>query len=529
MLLKMLVTVRNKNGDIIGSFDQDDDQNADQSDRHKDKIIYLSHDKFVYGIWLFGFGNAGVPYLEGIYRNGVISKLMAMGYSKRYRDNGTYIFIREKENIIWEIETSVIKDDFFTTAFDALDFHCGIYHIRLSSDYLREEYLNAHKIVFDKQFLEHLSNHEKPVFRDNKDAAYFYFRNQIVKVNKDGLQYRHYRELKNQCIWRDQIIQKDFQYQPVYTDCHFARFIRNVANGEEDRLAAFTTAIGYLLHNYSHPSKGQAVIAYDEEITDLTNPMGGTGKGLLANAIRQMRNVVKIDGKKFDPHDRFRYQDITESTQVVWLDDVKPDIGFDTFHSVLTDGWSIEKKFKQQFYIRPEDSPKLFICSNSILNGDGTTNKRRQHIIEFSNHYSKQIKAGNEEPIKNEHGCIFFEDCDWNLQEWNMFFSFMLDSVGYYLQHGLMVYSYRGVNKNKLIQGTSEDFYTWVYEQGFVVDKQYNTRVRFKSFRDKYYGENSEFKQRGFTNWLKKYAEINNWKLEATTSNSIQFFTFKAI
>src|SRR5439155_25720777 len=122
-----------------------------------------------------------------------------------------------------------------------------------------------------------------------------------------------------------------------------------------------------------------------------------------------------------------------DSTQVVWLDDARPELGFETFHSCLTDGWSIEKKFKDQFFIEPEDSPKLLITCNTILKGEGTTNKRRQFIIEFSNHYSRNIKQGNEEPIKTEHGCTFFAQDDWKPQEWNQFFFFMLDCTRQYL------------------------------------------------------------------------------------------------
>jgi hypothetical protein len=40
-----------------------------------------------------------------------------------------------------------------------------------------------------------------------------------------------------------------------------------------------TTGIGYLMHHYFRESEGQAVILYDESITDLNTPMGGSGKG----------------------------------------------------------------------------------------------------------------------------------------------------------------------------------------------------------------------------------------------------------
>lgn len=506
--------------------------NAENSPKDTHFPILISENEFAFGIWLFTLDKSHRPSLKGLYRDGIISKLGSMGFYKRYRDNNSYIFIREQENIIWEVEPCMMKDEVFEfvkKTDETLQLEYKGLSISIRPEKLRETLLRQDHLIFNENFLEHLSTHTKPLLRDAKDKVFMFFKNKIVVTDKNGTRHLDYTEIKDECIWRNQIIEREFKYIVDNNGCHFGKFISNVCNSEKDRYNAFISAIGYLLHNYSDQSKGQAVIAYDEEITDLKNPMGGTGKGLFANAIIQMRNVVKIDGKKFDPNDKFKYQDVTESTQVVWLDDVKPELGFETFHSVLTDGWSIEQKHKAQFYIKPMDSPKMFICSNSILKGNGSTNKRRQFIIEFSNYYSKKIRFGNEEPIKKEHGCIFFDNEDWDAQEWNMFFSFMLDCVQKYLNDGMQVYKYVGVNKNKLAQATNEDFCSWVEEQNFELGKRYETKSQFEDFRNKYYGGDSEFKQRGFTNWMKIFAESKDWKFIAVTSNSTQYFSFQEL
>ncbi len=491
----------------------------------------ISEREFAFDIWLIMFDKKFSDYTISLYRYGIICKLESKGFYKRYRGNNSYILIREIDNIICEVEQSILKDDMFSEVkaiSKTIEVDCNGHSAPLSAENLRETFLKQSHLIFNDNFLEHLKTHSKPILRDTKDISYYFFTNTIVVVKKSCFEFLEYNMINNQCIWDTQIIDHELKYNSENKDCHFSKFISNVSNNECDRLNAFISSIGYLLHNYSDPSRGQAVIAYDEEITNLKNPMGGTGKGLLANGIKQMRNVAKIDGKKFDPNDRFKYQDISESTQVVWLDDVKPDLGFETFHSVLTDGWSIEKKYKAQFFIKPEDSPKMLICSNAILNGNGTTNKRRQLIIEFSNHYSKQIKFGNEEPIKKEHGCLFFDNNDWDLQEWNMFFSFMLDCVRNYLLNGIQNYQYKGLNKNKLIQSTNEDFCNWVEEQNFEAKTHYDTAIKFEDFRDTYYSSESDFKQRGFTNWLKIFAESKDWKFIAKTNNGKQIFSFSS-
>lgn len=103
----------------------------------------------------------------------------------------------------------------------------------------------------------------------------------------------------------------NFQYIEDYSPCHFGRFISNVSNGETDRIEAMCSAIGYLINNNCDPANARAILCYDEEITDLKKPEGGTGKGIFANAIKQVRIVVKIDGKRFDPVSIFRWQSIT--------------------------------------------------------------------------------------------------------------------------------------------------------------------------------------------------------------------------
>lgn len=506
--------------------------NIRQGDDFSDVInpIYISPQEFAFDIFLFKNDKNGTPYLNGIYRDGIVTKLSEWGYCKRYRENGKYLFICEKNNIIEEIELCKVKDDAFAyvqNLVDTIQFDYRGQRISIQPEKLRETFLRQSHLIFNDTFLEHLPNHVKPILKDDKTNSYFFFSNTIVRVTKKEISLMTYSEIADACIWRKQIKKHQFNYIPKNSDCHFAKFINNVSNNESERHTSFRTAIGYLLHNYSEPSKGQAVICYDQEITDLKNPMGRTGKGVLANALKQIRDVTKIDGKKFDPTDKFRYQDLTDSTQIVWFDDAKPKLGFAVFHSCLTDGWHVEKKHKAQFFISAIDSPKMFLCSNAVLEGGGSTNIGRQFILEFSNHYSKHIKLGNEEPIKNEHGCTFFDNDDWNMLEWNIFFSYMLDCVLKYLNEGLIPYVHKNLGKNKLRQNTSEEFCQWVEMQKFELDVNYQTMDLFIVFRDTYYGnDNSKFHQRGFTNWLKLYASSIEWKVEIWQDNHKSYFKF---
>jgi len=235
--------------------------------------------------------------------------------------------------------------------------------------------------LFNNKFLEQLPNFNGEILRDNSKECFKPFLNGVCKITKNGHELIPFAELTS-FVWKKQRVESKFNYGEDYSDCHFYRLIQNVSNGGNDpeKFEAFLSAMGYLLHNYNHPEKGQAIILYDEVITDPKAPMGGTGKGILATGLGKFSEMVKFDGKKFDENNRFCFQSVTDSTQIVFFDDVKTKLGFDRFNSILTDGWVIEKKNKDEFQISPEDSPKVLITSNTILDNEGTTRKRRQHI-----------------------------------------------------------------------------------------------------------------------------------------------------
>lgn len=71
------------------------------------------------------------------------------------------------------------------------------------------------------------------------------------------------------------------------------------------------------------------------------------------------------------------------------------------------------------------------ICSNTILENKGASNLRRQFTVELSDYYSKRLVNGTETPISDEHGGDLFSD-NWDFEEWNLFYSFMLDCVKHY-------------------------------------------------------------------------------------------------
>lgn len=493
-------------------------------------VVVISPTLVAVDLWIFKYDTKHETWsFATIYRTRLLELLGSMAYYKRYRPNGGSTFYIQGEQVIEEIIETRIQDA--TTAYidsNSNPLIADYNDNQLTASYAarREKFFNQTNLFFNGRFLSNLATHSRPLLRDTPTTCYVAFQNGIVEVTAAGVQLKPYSILDDSCIWKSQVLPREYDLNTVGDECHFARFINNIANQEQQRIWAFWSAIGYLIHNYNSPADGQAVICYDEEITDTKTPQGGTGKGIFGNAIKQIRPVAALDGKKFDPNDRFCFQQVGEDTVIVWIDDPKSDFNLERFFSLQTEGWTIEKKNQTTFKIAAKESPKLLVSTNVVLNNEGSSNVRRQFILEFSSHYKKQIRAGNEKPIQAEHGCVFFTD-DWDTAEWNRFDSFMIGCVHFYLKHGQQYYRPHNVGQNRLRQTAGDDFYEWVntYENGtgLLPDKDYVPSDLFFDFKTRYF-LGDEVKQRGFTNNIGKYARSKGLQYVKGPSNNYPTF-----
>jgi hypothetical protein len=490
-------------------------------------IHKLSNKSFGYDVITFK-KNQNNDYLPAsLYWNGVLTILIEAGFAKRKIGDGV-IFVKIVNGIIKEVESQDMRDymlKYIEKYKNGMIFNYESNNFNIPYVTIKEIFLKGSGSLLNKTWLEHLRISEEPILKDAEDEMYFPFRNQIVVVNNEfNYSFIRWEEFKGSCVWETQIIPHDFSFHTDIASSHFYKFLRNVTNNNDERFTSLKSAIGYLLHFYFLESEGQAIIFYDEAITDAKNPMGGTGKGLILSSIKLLRFVAKVDGKHFKPDNRFCWERVTTSTQVVWIDDVKPDFDFSILHSNLTDGWTIEAKYRSQIVIPPKDSPKTAITSNSVIENSGSTNKRRQFIVELSDFYSKKIKNGTERPIQDYHGCLFFSE-DWSSDEWDKFFSLMINCASEYLHYGLVNSPSINVEINRLKKDSCDDFVLWVQQRELVVDEKYETNILFNEFQ-----QSSEFPsvygQRKFTSYLQAFAKYKNWDFYRFQANGKTYFKF---
>lgn len=376
----------------------------------------------------------------------------------KHADMGSdsYSIVRFEGNII-----TVLKEN------SVIDFvHDYIISNNLDDQILSMMIANAERYLSMSK-LRWLSYRTVNLKRDTAEVAHMYFKNVFVKVTADKITKHEYSELDGH-IWATQM--KDIEFnailsEHVHVEGQFERFVdlaimgnvKSITDREIAKVRSVHSAIGYLCHGYKNPSLTKAVIAVDRKIAHNDEPNGGSGKTMLGNAISHVVNTVDFDGRNTDMSYGFTWETIDLDTKLVHFKDVDPraknkqhQFDFAKLFVMLTDSIKINKRRTGYMTIKYSDSPKFYIDTNYILSGEGSSNLRRQHIIEFSDYFNESHSP------RDEFKCSFFDD--WSIEEWNNFYKFILDCIQTFLKYSLYEFPLENYYERQLITKAGDDF-----------------------------------------------------------------------
>lgn len=440
-----------------------------------------------------------------INRNLFLMFLQSNGFYKYFYVPDDYFYVRINNHIVERTTAAHIKD-FVLNYVRNLEL--------LISEELTDVLLKGANNYFGEMFLSFLEPVELEFHSDKKDKAYFYFKNGFVEVSKNDIEIHPYSKL-DKYIWHNQIVDRDFKQNK--NESVFWRFLCNITNEKEtpDRYFALASAMGYLLHAYKKKAEAKAVILVDEKLSqDATDANGGTGKGLIANALKQIRRTVFEDGQTFQPLGQFAYQNVEMDTRIFVLDDVRLNFPFVYIFSIITEDWRIEKKHVSSYIVPFQDSPKILITTNFTIPETSTSYNRRIFEVELHNYYNE-----HHTPF-NEFGHMFFED--WDESEWNKFDTLMMASVQFYFLNGLWDYEKINLKQRKLIQLTNSDFVFFAedYLHTGVIDRD-PLYAKFVELNPSY--EKSKwFTMNRFTKWVRSWAEFNGFQFEVFNTKNVR-------
>ena len=367
--------------------------------------------------------------------------------------------------------------------------------------------------------------------RDDRDAAYFFYKNQWIKITKDGINTVLKNHEKPGKIWKNKRHNREVHIIDGIDNIkhgEFFIFIWNIITGHRhddsnqdvvadfEKFNAICRTIGYILHGFKDRSNPRAVILTDEVISD--NPEGGVGKGVFLKGISYMRNMLTVDGKNFNSAKTFLWQRVTLATEIIAMEDVVRNFDFEKQFSTITEGITVEQKFAKEIHIPYEDSPKLMITSNYVIQGTGASHERRRIEIEL-----KQFFKPDYSP-RDQFGHNLYDD--WSKEEWNLFDNFMFYCVQQYLLHGVA----KPVNKNlsfkKLKNNVPDMFIEWMQMKEFLPDEYYE----LGSFADHYRKIDKDSEKetnRKISKWIKEYCIYRKWEYLTKTTNSGTHFTIR--
>jgi hypothetical protein len=416
------------------------------------------------------------------------------GFYKYCPEGGkNYIFVKVTNNLIDHTSDKEIKDFVLTHLLELDDI--GVYN-----------YFADNTRFFREEFLSMLSTIEIYFIADTKSASYLYYKNCAVKITKDGITTLDYLDLGGY-VWKDHVIDRNFNICSVTERCDFKKFVSNINGGDEQRVKSMESTLGFLMHGYKNLSFCPAIILNDEVISD--NPEGGTGKGLLMNALSKMKKLVVIDGKSFAFERSFAYQLVSADTQILCFDDVRKHFDFERLFSVVTEGLTLEKKNKDAIKIPFSRSPKIAITTNYAIKGAGNSFARRKWELELHQYYTKEFT-----PL-DEFGKLMFGD--WNDEDWCEFDNYMIGCLTNYIKTGLVKSKFVNLKIRQLSAETCHEFIEWCglvdTHQNREVMLQTDTRLYKNELYSNFVDEYPDYGPRGrmsvsrtkFYKWLIAY------------------------
>jgi hypothetical protein len=424
------------------------------------------------------------------------------GFFKYYNSELSFIFIKIENNFVKEINEDIIKDFVLS-------------YIEKQNDTAVFDYISSATKYFKKDFLNYMHSKDVKFIRDTSTKSFLFFENCVCEITKDEILEKQYVDFTEH-VWEKQVIKRKFKTND--TDCDFEKFIKNISK-TNDRYKSFLSVIGYMLHTHKNPFFSPAIILNDEDISD--NPQGGTGKGLIVEALGKFKNVCTINGKNFDPSNQFAFQRISLDTQIVIFDDVQEHFDFEKLFSIITDGMPVNKKNKDEFFIEKDRTPKIIIPTNYIIKGAGSSHERRRFEIELHNYYNKSFTPYHE--FKRN---LFY---DWDVEEWSKFDNFMLSCVRWYLINGLIEYTSVNIDEKRMMTDLGADFYSWINE-----NIKYNTRIKSKDVFEEFvnlYPNYKKFSQKFTSQRMRKYGDYLLkkeliTKFDTGKENGLPYFEF---
>jgi hypothetical protein len=398
--------------------------------------------------------------LYAVNRTRFMNLLYGHGIGLYRPDGKTYVYTQLSQHYFEEVTIEDIKK----VCLQHLDELQDVYDCGATKGELKEFFYRCVDSLFSKNLLECLPRFVPDMLKDTREECYLPFKNGVVKITAAGGELVPYDQTGKQ-VWKNAIIGYDIVIDDDVAYSEWSRFYAcvcgadspdNMTEEQTNNFLYLCALTGYLIHKYKDPAHAYAVIL--SEAVETEEMGGGTGKGLFCRGIEQIASTCSIAGKTFNPVERFAWQRMQLHNTVAVIDDVPKGFQFTALYNVITDGLTLERKNQQEIFISYENSPKIVVISNYVISNAGNHAERRQKVFEFAPFFSPSFTP------EKHFGHLLLKD--WDNQEWNRFYNFMISCTASYLKNGIPNMRRSDTLQRRAIrQKHGVEFSEWFYDQ----------------------------------------------------------------
>lgn len=364
------------------------------------------------------------------------------------------------------------------------------------------------------------------------DAEYMFFKNCIVEVSKAGKKAIKYKNFKG-LIWDSQVIDRDFKLDDEIGV--FERFVNNIS---DKSINSFKSVLGYMLHSMKIPSLAYMPVVHDQNDSDQAN--GGTGKSLFCSVLQYYRSYAFSNGKNVSSADNFLFENVTEATQVLHIDDLPRGFRSELLWNFITGHWESRKKRLNLTVIPFKDSPKLIGTTNYVLKKSGDSDERRIWPLEVNNYYGPHLK------VQKDFGHNFFTQwVDELAVEWTRCDNFMANCLAFYFEHGLVAQEFVALKHKEFLTEVGQELVDFLDENSvsgvMIINVDYpketfdnHNKKRLRkafimwlydnNYDDKYYKGTS---LPSFWNRVERWAKFREFEIKERRSGSVITYTIR--
>lgn len=408
--------------------------------------------------------------------------------------------------------------------------------LKITADKIEEDkYTGGGSCAWIKSICKHEFKRLEPAFTSeyNPDTGYY-------KININHTKSHYFRFLINasRIYWKEELLSRvsgneDTEKQ-YFKDHHWDILGPRLTEMEQVeqmlQLQNKMFAIGYLLHSYKSYSKAWCVWVMENKITEEDESSGGSGKTFMLRFLTKFKNMETLNGrnKKLTESDFFMDR-ITESTDIMLIDDADKYFNFNYFYSMLTDNMVVNYKNAKSKEIAFKDSPKIVITSNfPPPANDGSTARRILNCV-FSDYYHKATDD-NGYPysmrISDDFGYELHNDA-YKWEWWNEDYNFCIDCLQFYLStipHNSIIEPPMGnVDKRMRAQLMGTEFMEWA-EVFFSEGSENLDKLLDKSHVKSLFDTKNKFSSKGFTNRLRAFCKNCDY-IEEYNPKEVQGYT----